>query len=71
MKFLDTMYLSYIHFAYSLCYTSLAYSKETCVKYAVMTSLLLKTSTIFYCDIWSYNFITMTCAITLTPNPKF
>jgi len=50
IKFLSTIYLSYIHFAYGLYYTNLAYSKGTYVKHAIITLLLLEPSTTFYYD---------------------
>ena len=35
MKFLSIMYLSYIYLANGLCYTNLAYPKETYVEHAI------------------------------------
>jgi len=71
MEFLGIMYLSYIHFAYSLYYTNLAYPKEICVKHAVMILLLLEPSITFHHEMWSCDFVTVTYAIILTPNSKF
>ena len=66
------MYLPYIiYLTYSSYYTNLVYFKKIYVKYAIITLLLLEPSTTFHCDIWSCDFLTVTCAIILTSNPKF
>jgi len=45
--------------------------KLTCIKHVIMISLLLEPSTVFHHDIWLCDFVTVTCAVTLTPNFKF
>jgi len=73
MKFLSTIYSTYIHWAIGLYYTKPNLPLSICVLHTVnmwYNIIILEPSTFFYnCKMWL--FVTFTCDIMLISNSKF